>query len=182
MVKRLPTMRKTRVRSLGREDALEKEKATHSRTLAWKIRWMEKRGRLQSMGSQRVRHDWAASLHIRSQRSEESYVFHNSQSRKQKGRESGEWIWSSKWENFKLTNCHYQIHHQLSLNLPFNISPHFPPLPLTSSKSDGFISFPWHHCNNFLISWLVLNHTSPPPHGSQLLKSRCVSFIPLPKH
>ena len=56
-VKCLPTMWETWVQSLGREDALEKEKATHSRTLAWKIRWMEKRGRLQSMGSQRVRHD-----------------------------------------------------------------------------------------------------------------------------
>ena len=54
MVKHLPTMRETRVRSLGREDPLEKEMATHS---SWKIPWMEERGRLQSMGSQRVRHD-----------------------------------------------------------------------------------------------------------------------------
>ena len=56
-VKCLPTMRETRVRSLGREDALEKEMATHSGTLAWKIPWPEDPGRLQSMGSQRVRHD-----------------------------------------------------------------------------------------------------------------------------
>ena len=56
-VKRLPTMRETRVRSLGREDPLQKEMATHSRTLAWKIPWMEKPGRLQFMGSQRVGHD-----------------------------------------------------------------------------------------------------------------------------
>ena len=55
--KRLPTMRKTRVQSLGREDPLEKEIATHSSTLAWKIPWTEERGRLQSMGSQRVGHD-----------------------------------------------------------------------------------------------------------------------------
>ena len=55
-VKRLPTMRETQVRSLGGEDPLEKEMATHSSTLAWKILW-EKPGRLQSMGSQRVRHD-----------------------------------------------------------------------------------------------------------------------------
>ena len=47
----------TRVRSLGREDPLEKEMATHSGTLAWKIPWMEKPGRLQSMWSQRVGHD-----------------------------------------------------------------------------------------------------------------------------
>ena len=57
MVKHLPTMRETRVRSLGREDPLEKEMATHSSTLAWKIPWMEEPGRLQSMGLQRVRHD-----------------------------------------------------------------------------------------------------------------------------
>ena len=56
-VKRLPTMRETRVRSLGREDPLEKAMATHSSTLALKILWTEKPGRLQSMGSQRVRHD-----------------------------------------------------------------------------------------------------------------------------
>ena len=56
-VKRLPTTRETRVRSLGREDPLEKEMAIHSSTLAWKIPWTEEPGRLQSMGSQRVRHD-----------------------------------------------------------------------------------------------------------------------------
>ena len=56
-VKRLTTMQKTRVQSLDREDPLEKEMATHSSTLAWKIPWMEERGRLQSMGSQRVGHD-----------------------------------------------------------------------------------------------------------------------------
>ena len=57
MVKRLPAMRETRVQSLGREDPLEKEMATHSSTLAWKIPWIEEPGRLQSMGSQRVGHD-----------------------------------------------------------------------------------------------------------------------------
>ena len=57
-VKRLPAMQETRVRSLGWEDPLAKETATHSSILAWKISWMEP-GRLQSMGSQRVRHDRA---------------------------------------------------------------------------------------------------------------------------
>ena len=52
MVKRLPTMWETQVQSLGWEDLLEKEMATHSSILAWKIPWMEKPGRLQSMGSQ----------------------------------------------------------------------------------------------------------------------------------
>ena len=47
----------TRVSSLGREDSLEKEMATHSSTLAWKIPWMEEPGRLQSVESQRVRHN-----------------------------------------------------------------------------------------------------------------------------
>ena len=53
----LPAMRQTWVQSLGREDALEKDMATHSSTLGWKIPWMEEPGRLQSMGSQRAGHD-----------------------------------------------------------------------------------------------------------------------------
>ena len=57
MVKHLPTMQETPVQSLGWEDLLEKEMATHSSILAWKIPWAEEPGRLQSMGSQRVRHD-----------------------------------------------------------------------------------------------------------------------------
>ena len=57
MVKRLPTMRETRVRSLGQEDPLEEEMAIHSSTIAWKIPWTEEPGRLQSEGWQRVRHD-----------------------------------------------------------------------------------------------------------------------------
>ena len=56
-VKRLPTMWETRVRSLGQEDPLEKEMATYSSTLAWKIPWTEEPGKLQSIGSQRVRHN-----------------------------------------------------------------------------------------------------------------------------
>ena len=56
-VKRLPTMQETRVQSLGQEDLLEKEMATHSSILAWKIPWAEEPGRLQSMGSQRVRYN-----------------------------------------------------------------------------------------------------------------------------
>ena len=56
-VKRLPAMRETQVGSLGQEDPLEKEMATHSSTLACKIPWPEKPGRLQSTGSQRVGHD-----------------------------------------------------------------------------------------------------------------------------
>ena len=57
MVKNLPAAQETCVRSLGQEDPLEKGMATHSSILAWRILWTEEPGRLQSMGSQRVRHD-----------------------------------------------------------------------------------------------------------------------------
>ena len=57
MVKHLPTMQETPVQSLGWEDLLEKEMATHSSILAWRIPWTEESGKLQSMGLQRVRHD-----------------------------------------------------------------------------------------------------------------------------
>ena len=57
VVKPLPTVRETQVQSLGREDLLEKEMATHSSILALRIPWMEEPGGLWSMGSQRVRHD-----------------------------------------------------------------------------------------------------------------------------
>ena len=57
MVKNLPAMHETLVRSLGQDDPLEKGMATHSSILAWRIPWMEEPGGLQSIGSQRVRHD-----------------------------------------------------------------------------------------------------------------------------
>ena len=57
MVKNIPVMQETWVRSLGQEHTLEKGMATHSSILAWRIPWTEKTGRLQSMGSQRIRHD-----------------------------------------------------------------------------------------------------------------------------
>ena len=56
-LKRLPAMHETWVRSLGWEDPLEKEMATHSSLLAWRIPWVEESGGLQSMGLQRVGHD-----------------------------------------------------------------------------------------------------------------------------
>ena len=61
-VKHLPTMWETWVQSLGQEGLLEKEMETHSSIFAWKIPWTEEPGRLQSMKSQRVGHDWATSL------------------------------------------------------------------------------------------------------------------------
>ena len=56
-VKNLPAMQEAWVQSLGQEDPLEKGMTIHSSTLAWRIPWTEKLGRLQSMGSQRVRYD-----------------------------------------------------------------------------------------------------------------------------
>ena len=64
MIKRLSAMQKTQVRSLGWEDPLETEMAAHSSILAWKIPWIMEPGRLPSMVSQRVGHDWATSLHF----------------------------------------------------------------------------------------------------------------------
>ena len=61
-IKCLSAIKETQVQSLGREDPLEKEMATHSGIRAWKIPWMEEPGRLQSMGSQGVRHDSVTSL------------------------------------------------------------------------------------------------------------------------
>ena len=63
-LKHLPAMRETWVRSLGWEDPLEKEMATHSSVLAWKIPWMEEPGRLPSMGSLRIGHNWETSLSL----------------------------------------------------------------------------------------------------------------------
>ena len=60
-VKRLPTVWEAQVQSLGREDLLEKEMATRFSIFAWKILWTEEPGRLQSMGSQKVGHDWVTS-------------------------------------------------------------------------------------------------------------------------
>ena len=62
IVKNLPALREMQVQSLGQEDPLEKGTATHSSILAGKIPWTEKPGGLQSMGSQRVRHDWATDI------------------------------------------------------------------------------------------------------------------------
>ena len=56
--KNLPTMQDAQVQSLGQEDPMEKEKATHFRILAWEIPWTEEPDRLQSMGMQKVGHDW----------------------------------------------------------------------------------------------------------------------------
>ena len=63
-IKHLPAMQETQVQSLGWEDPLEKEMATNFSILVWRIRWTEEPGRLQSTGSQIVRHNWATSLSL----------------------------------------------------------------------------------------------------------------------
>ena len=63
MIKNPPAKQETSVRSLGWEDPLEKGMATQSSILAWRIPWTEEPGRLQSMGSQRVRYDWVTNTH-----------------------------------------------------------------------------------------------------------------------
>ena len=63
MVKNLPAVRETWVQSLGREDPLEKEMATHSSILGWKIPWTEEPGGIQSMGSQRLGHNWVTNAY-----------------------------------------------------------------------------------------------------------------------
>ena len=64
MIKHPPAIQKTWVQSLGGENPLEKEMATHSSILAWRISWTEEPGGLQSMGSKRVGHDWATNTHF----------------------------------------------------------------------------------------------------------------------
>ena len=64
LVKDLPAMQETQVQFLGQEDPLEKGMANHSSILAWRFRWTEKPGRLQSMWSQRVGHDWATNISL----------------------------------------------------------------------------------------------------------------------
>ena len=64
MVKHLLAIKETQVQSLGREDPMEKEMATDSSILAWRIPWTAEPGRLQSMGSQRVRHEQLSHTHI----------------------------------------------------------------------------------------------------------------------
>ena len=72
-------MQKTQVRSLGQEDPLEEEMATHSSILSWRIPWTEESGRLQSMGLQRVGHNWATEhTHRSSNWSSHSILFHTS--------------------------------------------------------------------------------------------------------
>ena len=73
-VKNLPAMQETQVRSLGWEDPLEKEMTICSSIIAWRIPWTEDPGRLQSMGSQKVRHDCVTSTFFQQVTTVDSYA------------------------------------------------------------------------------------------------------------
>ena len=74
-VKNLPATQETQVWSLGQEDdPLEKGMATHSSILAWRIPWTVEPGGLQSMGSQRVRHDWVTNTHTHTQHHRKNWI------------------------------------------------------------------------------------------------------------
>ena len=102
MVKSLPAMQETWLRSLGWEDPLEKEIATHSSIIAWKIPWTEEPGRLQPTGLQRVGHDCVTSLWS---------WFGQQVSLSSR-------LWSSSFFEHFLTFCHKIIHMYLVLSLP----------------------------------------------------------------
>ena len=74
MVKNLPAVWETRIWSLDQEDPLEKVVATHSSIVAWRIPWTEEPGRLQSMGLQRVKPDWATHTHTRNIKTKNYYL------------------------------------------------------------------------------------------------------------
>ena len=104
-VKNLPVVQETQVQFLGWEDPLEKEMATHSSILAWKISWTEEPDGLQSRGLQRVEHDWVTNTYLHllnhSQHTEENSVKHSPffSSRLQKGK----LLWDSKHNRVKNT-------------------------------------------------------------------------------
>ena len=84
MVKNLLAMQETKIQSLGQEDPLEKEIATHPSILAWRIPWTEEPGGLHSMGSQRVGHDWSDSRMSRLEKTKHHTIYRQA-------------IWSTEW-------------------------------------------------------------------------------------
>ena len=99
-VKHLPAMQETQVQSLSWEDLQEKEMATHSSTLAWKIPWTEEPGSLQSMGLQRMGHDWATSLSLIPASSECDCIWIDVDERKR------HFQWERTWQK---ADCHNRV-------------------------------------------------------------------------
>ena len=109
-LKCLPPMWETWVQSLGWEDTLEKEMATHSSILAWRSPWTKEPGRLQSMGSQRVRHEWVTSF---------SLEFHNVIIKTIRR--------TAQWANFQNIKCYESVKSTTSLTKFRKLSNKFRP-------------------------------------------------------
>ena len=146
-LRRLPAMRETWVWSLGQEDPLEKEMATHPSTLAWKIPWTEEPCRLQSLGSQRVGHNWATSLHFFT-----SYYSDTSGSFLQKGRQ--------KWNQQGTQNLCPQIRCEWNCSLPsisycwWSFSSTIFPPSLPAPVSHSSFLFTW--CQPLYASYYIV--------------------------
>ena len=94
IVKNLPAICETWVRSLGWEDSLEEAMVTHSSILAWRIPWTEEPGELQSMGSQKVKHDGATNTRILQRRKKYNFGFHVERRVERRKHERRELSWS----------------------------------------------------------------------------------------
>ena len=162
MVKHLSTMRETRVRSLGQEDPLEKEMATHSGILAWRMPGTEEPGGLLSMGSHRVGHDWsnlgaAAAMNIEAHASFQIRILSGYMSRSRIVGSYGNSIF-----NF-LRIFHTVLHRGSTSHVPTNSAGGFPFLhPLSSIYCRFFdhghqiIAVRWYIIIVFIcISWIV---------------------------
>ena len=145
-IKRLPAMQETQARSLGWEDPLEKETATHSSTLAWRIPWTEEPGGLQSTGSQRVGHDWVTSLHS-------SFFFHCI------------FVWSHVTSFCSFSPLFYQRKSLSKVQINFlsltgfsknfcNLSQSLFYLDPTELCTPGFYMLFSRNCGAYLISWI----------------------------
>ena len=129
MVKNLPGVQETLVWSLGQEDPLEKGMATHSSILAWRIPWTEELGRLQSMGSKRVGHNWATNIsHFTVDGDSEYFQYFQWQTRKQ-GEPLHLHHWMCMWGNADpcFLNCSRASSWALTESLVRTAAPQTPP-------------------------------------------------------
>ena len=174
MVKCLPAMWETRVWSVGWEDLLEKKMATHSSILAWRIPRMEEHGRLQSMGSQRVGHDWATSLLLFQWSSVDNLISGSSAFSKtslsiwkfmvhvllKPGLENFEHYFTSMWDECNCAVVWAFFWHCLSLGLEWKLTFSSPVATAEFSKFAGILSvaLSQHHLLGFEIAQLKFHH------------------------
>ena len=153
-------MWETRVQSLGQEDLLEKEMATHSSVLAWKIRWTEEPGRLQSMGSQRVGPYWVTSLHF--------MMLGKIESRRRRGQQRMRWLGgiTNSWSLLKLMSIESVMpSNHLILCCPRLLPPSISP-SIRVFSNESVLHIRWPKYWNFSIS------ISPPSQYSGLISFR----------